>query len=116
MLRDWWRVLLPGGTVSIGVPDAEFPLSAYVNKIDDYFEHCRAQPWCPPWVRTRMDEINCLFPQEGLGFGLEHRYAYDLETLAARLEAAGFVGTTQRPYDPARDSRPGTLWVDARKA
>ena len=39
----------------------------------------------------------------------------NLETLAARLTSAGFVDIAQRPYDPARDSRAYTLYVDARK-
>src|SRR5438128_1953508 len=34
-------------------------------------------------------------------------YAYDLETLSARLTAAGFTDVAERPFDPARDSRPG---------
>jgi len=42
-------------------------------------------------------------------------YAYRVETLAARLTSAGFVDIAQRPYDPARDSREYTLYVDARK-
>src|SRR5947208_2725786 len=50
-----------------------------------------------------------------LGFGQDHLYAYDVETLAARLTSAGFVDVAQRPYDPARDSRPYTLYLDARK-
>ena len=64
---------------------------------------------------TRMDQINFHFRQQGLGFGQDHLYAYDLETLTARLTAAGFVDIAHRPHDPARDSRPGTLYVDARK-
>jgi len=55
------------------------------------------------------------FRQQGLGFGQDHLYAYDVETLAARLTSAGFVDIAQRPYDPARDSRAYTLYVDARK-
>ena len=42
-------------------------------------------------------------------------YAYRVETLAVRLTSAGFVDIAQRPYDPARDSRAYTLYVDTRK-
>jgi len=42
-------------------------------------------------------------------------YAYQVETLAARLTSAGFVDIAQRPYDPARDFRRDALHVDARK-
>ena len=115
VLRDWWRVLVPGGVLSVGVPDSEYPLANYVHKRDDYFAWCRTQPWNPPWNETRLDQINFHFRQQGLGFGQDHLYAYDVETLAARLTAAGFADIAQRPYDPARDSRAYTLYVDARK-
>lgn len=115
VLRDWWRVLAPGGTLSVGVPDTEYPLASYVNRVEDYFAWCRAQPRYPRWNETRLDQINFHFRQQGLGFGQDHLYAYDVETLAARLTSAGFVDIAQRPYDPARDSREYTLYVDARK-
>jgi predicted SAM-dependent methyltransferase len=115
VLRDWWRVLVPGGILSVGVPETAYPLASYVNRTDDYFVWCRTQPWEPPWIETRLDQINFHFRQQGLGFGQDHLYAYDVETLAARLTAAGFVDIAQRPYDPARDSRRDALHVDARK-
>ena len=62
-----------------------------------------------------MDQINFHFRQQGLGFGQDHLYAYDVETLAARLTSAGFVDIAQRPYDPERDFRRDALHVDARK-
>ena len=115
VLRDWWRVLAPGGTLSVGVPDTVYPLASYVNQVDDYFAWCRTQPWNPPWIATRLDQINFHFRQQGLGFGQDHLYAYDVGTLAVRLTSTGFVDIAQRPYDPARDSRAYTLYVDATK-
>src|SRR5438093_1373845 len=44
VLRDWWRVLVPGGMLSVGVPDTGYPLACYANNNDDYFAWCRAQP------------------------------------------------------------------------
>src|SRR5439155_873757 len=85
VLRDWWRVLAPGGTLSVGVPDTVYPLASYVNQVDDYFAWCRTQPWNPSWIETRLDQINFHFRQQGLGFGQDHLYAYDVDTLAARL-------------------------------
>jgi len=116
VLRDWHRVLVLGGRLSVGVPDTVAPLRDYVTGARDYFEWCRTHPWYPPWIETRMDQINFHFRQQGLGFGLDHLYAYDLDTLAARLTAVGFTDIAERPFDPSRDSRPRTLYVDATKA
>ena len=119
VLADWFRVLASGGTVSLGVPDTEWPLRAYVSGDDGYFAWCRTQPWHRDWVRTRLDTINYHFRQQSPTFGEAHLYAYDFETLVDRLVAAGFVDVTQRPFDPAFDSedrRIGTLYVRATKA
>jgi predicted SAM-dependent methyltransferase len=115
VLQDWCRVLAPGGLLSVGVPETADVLQAYVSGDGRYFDWCRAQPWNPSWIETRLDQINFHFRQQGIGFGQDHRYAYDLETLSARLTEAGFVDIRHRPFDPQRDSRPGTLYVDARK-
>ena len=119
VLADWFRVLARGGTVSLGVPDTESALRAYVSGDDGYFAWCRTQPWHRDWVRTRLDTINYHFRQQSPTFGEAHLYAYDFETLVDRLVAAGFVDVTQRPFDPAFDSedrRIGTLYVRATKA
>jgi len=45
-------------------------------------------------------------------------YAYDWETLHARLAAPGFTAIERRPFDPSSDSeerRVGTLYARARK-
>ena len=96
VLRDWWRVLEPGGTLSVGVPDTVYPLVSYVNELDDYFAWCRTQAGYPRWNETRLDQINFHFRQQGLGFGHDHLYAYDAETLAARLTILHSARTTRR--------------------
>ena len=114
VLRDWHRVLVPGGRLSVGVPDVASSLVAY-EATRDGFVPDHTQPWCPEWIETALDQINYLFRQQRMAFGQDHLYAYDLPTLTARLAAACFVDIRARPMDPARDSRPGTLYVDARK-
>ncbi len=113
VLRDWHRALAPGGRLSVGVPDVAPSPADYASGGRDRFVPHQDHP---SWVETALDAINCLFRQPGLGFGLDHLYAYDLLTLAARLESAGFTDIEERPFDSARDSRPGTLYVDARKS
>ena len=118
VLRDWLRVLAPGGMLSLGVPDTAWPLAAYADPVADYFGWCRTQPWCPSWVVTRLDQINFHFRQQSPDLGTPHLYAYDWETLHARLAEAGFTAIERRPFDPASDSeerRVGTLYVRARK-
>lgn len=118
ILADWFRVLAPGGRLSVGVPDSAWPLDAYTRAESDYFGWCRAQTWQPPWVETRLDQINYHFRQQSPDLGGAHLYAYDWETLRARLEAAGFTAVARRPFDPtcdAEERRVGTLYVKAEK-
>ena len=111
-LRESIRVLMPGGRLTIGVPDTEWPIRAYVNDEKQYFQYARDR-WHPKWCNTRMHNINFHFRQ-----GREHKYAYDFETLEQVLNDAGFTGIVRRNYDQGLDSDPfqrqlGTLYVDA---
>jgi predicted SAM-dependent methyltransferase len=111
-LRESLRVLEPGGVFSVGVPDTEWPLRCYATDDDAYFKVAREE-WHPAWCDTRMHSINYHFRQ-----GVEHKYAYDEETLTRVLEQAGFVQVRRRPFDPELDHemrRRGTLYMDARK-
>ncbi len=113
LLREALRVLGPGGDLQIGVPDSEWPISAYGDPKNEYFELARER-WHPEWCDTRMHHINYHFRQAG-----EHRYAYDFETLQKMLLAAGFDRAVRREFDPELDSadrRLGTLYVVASKS
>src|SRR5262249_9558253 len=83
----------------LGVPDTADVLQAYASGDGRYFDWCRAQPWNPSWIETRLDQINFHFRQQSPNFGEAHLYAYDFETLAARLAAAGFLDGPPRPFD-----------------
>jgi predicted SAM-dependent methyltransferase len=113
MLRDWLRVLQPGGTCRIGVPDTEWPLAEYVGvRNEQYFATAKAR-WHPSWCQTPMEHVNYHFRQ-----GAEHRFAYDTETLIAAMTRAGFVEAQRVSYDATLDSPErelGTLYVTGKK-
>lgn len=120
MLADWLRVLEPGGTVRIIVPDAERFLAAYVSRDPAAWS---ALGWdistLPDDIFTPMHVVNHTFHQEG-----EHLFGYDFETLSWALQRAGFSrvhkGGFKQSLDPAlaidQDNHaPYSLYVDAVK-
>jgi predicted SAM-dependent methyltransferase len=113
LLAECYRVLEPGGTIDIGVPDTEWPLLEYAGLRDEgYFAKARSS-WHPKWCQTRLEHINYHFRQDG-----RHRFAYDYETLERALLTAGFVDVQRRSFDQQTDSlhrQPGTLYVISRR-
>jgi predicted SAM-dependent methyltransferase len=111
-LGESLRVLIPGGLVSIGVPDAEMSLRRYARGDREEWQRVR-DLYHPQWCTTSMHSVNYVFRQDG-----EHKYAYDFETLAALLKDCGFVNIRRRNWDATLDletRRDGTLYVDAEK-
>jgi len=113
ILADCLRLLEPGGTFSVGVPDTQWPLEEYARiRQEGYFTQAK-QVWHPAWCQTELDHINYHFRQDG-----QHLYAYDCQTLCRVLAEAGFVSARRRPFDPSLDSTKrelGTLYVEANK-
>jgi predicted SAM-dependent methyltransferase len=112
-MRECWRVLQPGGVLSISVPDGEIGLRAYAGNDPLEFFATSKRLWHPPWAKTRMEQINYLFHQDG-----EHKFIYDYKTMEKALERTGFTSVRRRPYDPELDSSErawGSLMVDGRK-
>jgi predicted SAM-dependent methyltransferase len=73
------RVLKAGGVFDVGVPDTAWPIRAYGNVNDEYWRLSR--DWHPTDCETQMDHINYHFRQ-----AVEHKYAWDEETLTRTLE------------------------------
>jgi len=101
------RVLEPGGTLRVIVPDGGKYLRAYV---DDGWDSLRSFSSLTSWdptseerpfstlrevlpFRTKMEVINYHFRQMGV-----HRFSYDYETLAELLAQCGFESVTVREY------------------
>lgn len=112
-LKECYRVLEPGGLFSVGVPDTEWPIAAYLGTTDDGYFRIAKDRWHPAWCRTEMEHLNYHFRQ-----GQEHRFAYDFKTLAQALASVGLQEIQRRDFDPALDSEDrklGTLYVNATK-
>lgn len=84
-LRDWFRLLQPGGVLRIATPDLEY-------LVERYRGNWREQAWLGQpeyaFIQTRAEMMNVAFRW------WDHRYLYDGEELERRMREAGF--------DPAR--------------
>jgi predicted SAM-dependent methyltransferase len=116
-LRDCHRALAPGGVLRVIVPDAERYLHAYCRPDLSGFRELEVPDPFPDDLPTRMDVINHVFHQWH-----EHRWAYDFETLAHRLTAAGFGAVERSRFRCSHDARlaqdrdvhaPYSLYVEA---
>jgi predicted SAM-dependent methyltransferase len=109
LLSEARRVLVPGGIFDVGVPDTEWPLRAYGDPGNSYWQFSKTTH--PDWCETHLDYINNHFRQ-----GNDHKYAWDYETLARTLRKFGFIEITRREFDPALDAesrKTGTLYMRA---
>ena len=81
MLKDWFRVLKPGGKIIIEVPSME--------KVFLYIGHCMQQKkpvaswmtWFPLWGDPKYKDP-----------AMVHRWGYTYPVLKEVLEQSGFVG------------------------
>jgi SAM-dependent methyltransferase len=99
LLRDCYRALAPGGSVSVCVPDARFFLDAYSQRrffVDQSNQRC----WQPGWFETGslIDQINYIAYMGG-----EHRLMFDDTNLTAFLRLAGFQRVALREFQEGLD-------------
>lgn len=96
LMAESMRVLKPGGSFSIVVPNARLYIDHYMGtrELPDSFFG-----WREAYHNsTRIDALNYIAYMAG-----EHTYMFDIENLLFRLEQAGFVHVRERPFDPAID-------------
>lgn len=98
LMAEALRVLTPGGSFSICVPNAGMYIRAYAEGRqlpDEYFG------WRSAYNdTTRIDAVNYTAYMDG-----HHLYMFDEENLVKRLELAGFEGVSLRDFDPETDIR-----------
>jgi predicted SAM-dependent methyltransferase len=120
VFAEFFRILEPGGTVRIIVPDAERYMNAYVHRSAEEF---RNLGWkldaLPGDIYTPIHIINHVFHQGG-----EHYFGWDFETMAWALRRAGFKEVAKTSYQKSRDAElgidqanhaPYSLYVEAVK-
>jgi predicted SAM-dependent methyltransferase len=118
VLREFHRVLQPGGLVRIVVPDGRRLAEAYVRNDRQLWGALGLDP-LPADMPTPMAMLNHVFRQGG-----EHQFAYDFETLRWALGNAGFADIRQCSCGESSDPQlaidreehaPYSLYVEARK-
>lgn len=96
LLDECFRVLKPGGSISIVVPNAGMYIEGYLGHRElpeEFFG------WEPAYNRTtRIDALNYVAYMAG-----EHKYMFDQENLLHILAAKGFINVSSRPFDPETD-------------
>jgi predicted SAM-dependent methyltransferase len=108
LLDECFRLLRPGGTVRVGVPDARAYAQSYLAGGRGMIEKVR------PGRPTPMLALEEIFYHHG------HKAMYDAETLTFFIRAAGFKDVAERSFgdsvlSPAPDSthrREETIYVE----
>lgn len=110
VLREMYRVLAPGGVMSVCVPDARLFIDLYTSRDnpDHLLEYAPAVP-----SRQPMDVLNYIFYMDG-----QHKHMFDPESLIYHLGMRGFVDCRERTFDPSLDMlerRPTSFYIEGRK-
>lgn len=118
VFSEFYRVLQPGGTVRIVVPDAEAHLRAYLSDDPNRWGALGYPDGrLPADMGTPMELLNHVFHQGG-----EHCFGWDFVTMERALRRAGFTRIVRQRYgcslDPGlaidqANHAPYSLYVEA---
>ncbi|MFD5105020.1 class I SAM-dependent methyltransferase [Streptomyces cinereoruber] len=112
--REAHRVLVPGGRLITGVPDAAFVLARYPAGPEDaqeMIERWYGKRTCRADINTYLDLINYVFrDQDDDPNYTPHHWAYDLDKLRQLFAEAGFTSVEPWEFDPAM-ANPKREWA-----
>ena len=116
VLRDFFAKLKPGGTIDIIVPDIGQLAERYLRRLTGGDADARDKFMGDTVLsrRTRGTPLYRLLEMLG-GFGLQHRWMYDRQTMSRRIVDAGFTIVQSENRTPSRTFRlppPGALEVE----
>ena len=96
LMDECLRVLKPGGSFSIVVPNAQMYIEWYTGTRE---VPPGAFGWLPGYNQTTgIDALNYVAYMAG-----EHKYMFDQENLLHILQAKGFENVVKRDFDPETD-------------
>jgi predicted SAM-dependent methyltransferase len=96
IMKECYRILIPGGEISICVPNAKIYIDGYIEnhfENEDYFQYKPAVIGL-----SKIDIINYIAYMNG-----HHRHMFDIDELIELLKISGFLNIRQRQYDPLID-------------
>lgn len=96
LLHECRRVLVPGGEISVTVPDARLYVDIYLGHKSGNAAIFDWEPAVNP--STAIDALNYVAYMAG-----EHRQLFDIDQLIWILDAAGFAEARSRVFDPTLD-------------
>jgi predicted SAM-dependent methyltransferase len=118
ILTGFRKILKPGGTLHIIVPDLEYQVNQYVQERQSG-ERLAANQLVARTLLTKSDRGTLKFRAlEALGaFGLTHRWMYDVDTIGHLVQEAGFDVRKDitTPSDHVRSDDPESIHVKAMK-
>ena len=96
LLGEVLRVLKPGGHISVCVPNARLYIDAYLGVAELSPDHDFWEPALQG--REGISLVNYVAYMGG-----EHKCLFDIDSLLARLELAGFTEVEERSFDASID-------------
>lgn len=111
-LHECNRILKPGGSFSIAVPNAQIYIDGYVKGYLDVNTYCKFNTGLS--FQSKIDYINHI-----AYMGTHHKYMFDEENLINILIEAGFKNVKLRNFDPSIDlehRKHQSIYAECRKA